>query len=261
VGVPNPTTTGPLFNVGELASPARRLGAGLLDGCLPALVFWSIVIGAAASHSTTMFVVLILGYGVWAFVLFARGMTPGKWTLGTQVVKRDGRPADFLTMFVREAFGKPISGLVFMLGWIWILIDKDRQGWHDKLVGTYVVRRAAGYPDLLTPPPVSINAPDTPVPTAPQPPEPSQRGSPAWSPQGLSASSPPRDVPDPSPRRPIRLAADLAPARPSSVIQPESAPQPPAVAIPTPLFCTLCGFQQVGRVRGDACGRCGGVLD
>ena len=29
--------------------------------------------------------------------------------------------------------------LVFSLGYIWILIDQHRQGWHDKLAGTVVI--------------------------------------------------------------------------------------------------------------------------
>ena len=42
-------------------------------------------------------------------------------------------------MLVREWIGKPISMVVFCLGYLWILIDQDNQGWHDKLVDTYVV--------------------------------------------------------------------------------------------------------------------------
>jgi uncharacterized RDD family membrane protein YckC len=33
-----------------------------------------------------------------------------------------------------------ISGIVLLLGYAWVLIDKKRQGWHDKIAGTYVVR-------------------------------------------------------------------------------------------------------------------------
>ena len=32
-----------------------------------------------------------------------------------------------------------ISAMVILLGFVWILIDKKRQGWHDKIAGTYVV--------------------------------------------------------------------------------------------------------------------------
>jgi uncharacterized RDD family membrane protein YckC len=43
-------------------------------------------------------------------------------------------------MLVREIVGKTISGAVFLLGYLWILFDRERQGWHDKLANTYVVQ-------------------------------------------------------------------------------------------------------------------------
>jgi len=35
--------------------------------------------------------------------------------------------------------GMNISSLVIGLGFLWILIDENKQGWHDKIAGTYVV--------------------------------------------------------------------------------------------------------------------------
>lgn len=71
--------------------------------------------------------------------LFSRGTTPGKNLLGMRVIKEDGQHAGFLTMLIRECIGKWISGLVFALGFLWILFDRDNQGWHDKLMSTYVI--------------------------------------------------------------------------------------------------------------------------
>lgn len=82
---------------------------------------------------------LFVAYVIWAFVLFARGTTPGKKLLGMRVVKEDGSNAGFFTMLTREWIGKPISGLILSLGFLWILFDRDNQGWHDKLMSTYVV--------------------------------------------------------------------------------------------------------------------------
>jgi hypothetical protein len=55
------------------------------------------------------------------------------------VIDEAGDPAGFFRMLAREWIGKPISMVVFCLGYVWILIDQDNQGWHDKLVDTYVV--------------------------------------------------------------------------------------------------------------------------
>jgi uncharacterized RDD family membrane protein YckC len=30
--------------------------------------------------------------------------------------------------------------LVFFLGFIWVAFDKRKQGWHDKIAGTVVIR-------------------------------------------------------------------------------------------------------------------------
>jgi len=46
-------------------------------------------------------------------------------------------------MLFREWIGKWISALVFLAGFLWIILDKENQGWHDKLASTYVVEPAA----------------------------------------------------------------------------------------------------------------------
>jgi uncharacterized RDD family membrane protein YckC len=71
--------------------------------------------------------------------LWSQGISIGKWILGMQVVREDGRPAGFGTMLVRELIGKTRSSIVFDLGFIWVLLDREHQGWHDKPVRTWVV--------------------------------------------------------------------------------------------------------------------------
>jgi uncharacterized RDD family membrane protein YckC len=137
--------------IGRLASPGKRLGAYFLDllVTLVVLVLFLIfgVVGDGAATGTEggtgvgvlLGNVLFLGYIVWAFMLFAKGMTPGKKLLGMRVIKEDGTSAGFFTMLIREWIGKAISGLILSLGFLWILFDRDKQGWHDKLMSTYVV--------------------------------------------------------------------------------------------------------------------------
>lgn len=128
-------------NQGKLSSPARRLAAYLLDAAIPFTAIVMMMGAAAAIRSAGLFALLLLGYMGWALVLFARGTTPGKNALDMEVIDESGKQASFGKMFVREWIGKFISGFVFGLGYIWILLDRDRQGWHDKLVSTYVVDR------------------------------------------------------------------------------------------------------------------------
>lgn len=136
--------------VGRLASPGKRLGAYFLDLFVPVVSIFLILgaagVAAIAGGGEEAFgiglllgMVLLPAYVVWAFILFTKGMTPGKKLLGMRVIKEDGTSAGFFRMLVREWVGKTISGLIFSLGFLWILFDRDKQGWHDKLMSTYVV--------------------------------------------------------------------------------------------------------------------------
>lgn len=119
--------------IGRLASPGKRLGALFLDLLIP------VVAVVLASTVSVLGSVLLIAYVIWALVLFSRGATPEKKILGMRVVKEDGSQAGFGTMPIREWVGKWISGMIFGLGFLWILFDHDKQGWHDKLMNTYVI--------------------------------------------------------------------------------------------------------------------------
>jgi len=59
--------------------------------------------------------------------------------MNVRVVREDGAPLTFVHVLVRY-IGYTINSLVFMLGWIWAFFDSKKQGWHDKLAGTIVVK-------------------------------------------------------------------------------------------------------------------------
>lgn len=65
--------------------------------------------------------------------------TPGKLLLDCEIVNaKDGKPITFQQALLRY-LGYFISSLVFGLGFLWVLWDKRKQGWHDKIAGTVVV--------------------------------------------------------------------------------------------------------------------------
>ncbi len=68
------------------------------------------------------------------------GKTPGKMLLGLQVVSIEGNHISFGTAFLRSV-GYLVSSLIFCLGYIWIMFDNKKQGWHDKIAGTVVIIR------------------------------------------------------------------------------------------------------------------------
>lgn len=121
---------------GRLASPARRLCAFILDYLVVSI---GLLVVSTIGDSAIVAIILV-AYAVFALVLFARGTTPGKMLLGTYVTRENGQRAGFFTMLFREVIGKFISSLVFGLGFLWIVLDGENQGWHDKFMSTYVVR-------------------------------------------------------------------------------------------------------------------------
>jgi uncharacterized RDD family membrane protein YckC len=67
------------------------------------------------------------------------GRTPGKMLLGLRVIQASGDPMTPGVAFLRWV-GYLISGPVFCLGFLWIAFDGRKQGWHDKVAATLVVR-------------------------------------------------------------------------------------------------------------------------
>ena len=78
-------------------------------------------------------IVYMIGFWTW------RGQTPGKMALGIKIVRTDGYPIGFARSILRYV-GYIISGLMLMLGYVWIAFDPKKQGIHDKIARTYVVR-------------------------------------------------------------------------------------------------------------------------
>jgi uncharacterized RDD family membrane protein YckC len=79
---------------------------------------------------------LIYFVGLWSW----KGQTLGMMPFGIWVVRaEDGGRVDPLRALVRYV-GLIISFAVLLLGVIWVAFDDRKQGWHDKLANTFVVR-------------------------------------------------------------------------------------------------------------------------
>ncbi len=74
------------------------------------------------------------------------GQTIGKAIMGIKVVPLNGRKMSVLRSIIRYLGYYP-SALAFGLGFLWILIDDRRSGWHDRLAGTCVVYAWDARPD------------------------------------------------------------------------------------------------------------------
>jgi uncharacterized RDD family membrane protein YckC len=86
---------------------------------------------------------LLLAYhiGFWTW----KGTTVGGIICQLRVVRVDGAPLRFVDALVR-GLSAIFSLAVLGIGALWILRDPERQAWHDKIAGTYVVRVPRNYP-------------------------------------------------------------------------------------------------------------------
>ncbi len=82
-------------------------------------------------------IIIPLAYmvGFWTW----KGATPGKMICKLRIVKLDGSPVDLKTAVMR-ILGYFVSTIAIGIGFIMIGFDPKKQGWHDKIAKTYVVK-------------------------------------------------------------------------------------------------------------------------
>jgi len=88
---------------------------------------------AAIGGSVAALFAVMYDVGFWTLA----GQTPGKRLMGLLVVKANGERLKLGRAILRW-LGYWLSGILF-LGFLWVLVDGKRQGFHDKLARTIVV--------------------------------------------------------------------------------------------------------------------------
>jgi uncharacterized RDD family membrane protein YckC len=67
--------------------------------------------------------------------------TPGKMALKLEIIDANTGNAMTLGQSIGRYFGYYVSIIPFLLGLIWVGIDPKKQGWHDKLANTVVIKK------------------------------------------------------------------------------------------------------------------------
>ena len=122
----------------------------VVNGLFRVEVFFGGLVGtdtvdvAAVILATLLSISVYIGYPLLFWTL--TGQTPGMMLLGLRVVTTDGRYLS-LGRAIRRLIGYVVAALPVYLGFLWILIDDRRQGWHDKIAGTCVVYSWHAHPD------------------------------------------------------------------------------------------------------------------
>jgi uncharacterized RDD family membrane protein YckC len=116
-----------------------RLAAAVLDLILILLINAFIDNDVRFNVMFLMTLAYHVGFITW------KGTTIGGIILRLRVVRTDGtlvRGADALVRGLASVFSVVVLGL----GFLWILRDPDRQAWHDRIAGTYVVKVPREWP-------------------------------------------------------------------------------------------------------------------
>lgn len=130
-----------------------RVFSGAIDSILIAiitrsLVFLLVFLSSGITEMTLTIVgivmffihtVLPIGMIIWFWSRYQA--TPGKMLISAKIVdvKTGGKPS--LRALIIRFLGYFPAYLILFLGVIWVGFDPKKQGWHDKMAGTLVIKR------------------------------------------------------------------------------------------------------------------------
>ena len=129
---------------GERAGFWPRLAQYVIDLILIGVVTGIIAAVVGASPNAR------IGFGQLVAIVYftalegSSSQTIGMRALSLKVVDaRTGGATDYSRAFIRS-LARIVAGLVCALGYFWVIWDKEKQGWHDKIATTYVVPHVGG---------------------------------------------------------------------------------------------------------------------
>jgi uncharacterized RDD family membrane protein YckC len=151
-----PPTYGYGAGAGAHADPGNRLAAYLIDYAvmIVAFIVYFIVVGILTSilgtvSSTLGAIVVVIGafatiglaiyYYIWCNGRH-NGQTIGKKMMNIKVVTNSGTPLTTTQFVLRNTVGYWISSAILCIGFLMILFDAEKQGLHDKIFSTNVVK-------------------------------------------------------------------------------------------------------------------------
>jgi uncharacterized RDD family membrane protein YckC len=128
----------------------RRVGASLIDTILILLVTSPVLyafygesfyteqsmLRGPADFVISYLFPAVASIAVWVY----KSATPGKMVLGLKIVDANSAGPCSTGQLIGRYLGYYVSILAIGLGFLWVAFDKRKQGWHDKLAGTLVVR-------------------------------------------------------------------------------------------------------------------------
>jgi uncharacterized RDD family membrane protein YckC len=139
----------------EYASIGVRFVAVLLDGLIIGIPLLIISLILSFYSSPLAAVINALAYFLYEglMLFYQNGQTIGKKLMSIRVVSVDGQPLTMNKTFTRSGVKAVLSvlssikppvtsilGILSLLDYLWPFWDANKQTWHDKAAGTYVVK-------------------------------------------------------------------------------------------------------------------------
>ena len=125
----------------------QRAAAFLIDWLIVIVIFVPVMIVVfgmreisldPAAHSWDLLALVAIAAAVIGFWRYC-GATPGKLALAVKIVDAaSGQPPSTGRLVVRF-LAYFVSALPLYLGFLWVAVDRRKQGWHDKIAGTVVI--------------------------------------------------------------------------------------------------------------------------
>lgn len=123
----------------ELADFSDRVIALILDSLIVGAIGGIFGIGTNILWGGGIMSFILGAAYQWYFLTRQNGQTIGKMVMNIRVLKTDGTPISDVEAVMRYV-GYLINSPLLMLGWALAFIDDTRQGLHDKIANTYVVK-------------------------------------------------------------------------------------------------------------------------
>jgi uncharacterized RDD family membrane protein YckC len=132
----------------EFAGIGSRFFASIVDGFLLGITTFAINVAFVSSiepsaEGTSLALAQLINFalylGYYTYFIGNSGQTIGKKMLAIKVVTTHGEQPSYATALIRYIVSF-VSGIIFALGYIWAFFNKEKQTWHDKAAGTYVVK-------------------------------------------------------------------------------------------------------------------------
>lgn len=122
----------------RISKPVKRLIAYLIDFSVNVGLITAMIV--VTGYNPFFVIPIIFFFGIFKLYYWTQSTTFGKSVLNMKIIRMGTKDnLNFFQMVIRQTVGKLLSFSILNLGFIWIIIDNENQGWHDKILDCVVI--------------------------------------------------------------------------------------------------------------------------